>query len=491
MSENAKLYTVFVGTGYGGAGGAPKTFITNEALLRRMESSCNEVSFIARDLSKGSSIESVVSELEDLKENLDGVLIIGVSRNYELAFTGLPTIVVYNLFNFMNIPYELYREKGKILTATVDRMNITSPSVSSRMFQDLVEKVKLISVLKKMKESTMLSISPYRYLHAIDYQGDIHEHFPVGYNQTYIHSLEQTIGVKLIRITPAVFYRTVQMVDEGEALETAKLWMSEAKEVRDTTESEVVKSAKMYLAFEMLRQQHDAVAVSTMMRSLRADGGKQNLLWRGNGKGEDAARSRTRKVANMAWPSLGVIEFQKRGFAAVCQDYPNIAVTHLLGLYALGRPSMLGDLMVDTFNQVDIILHCGAPINPHGDDRVPYVIWSHAQSPVRGTKKPGSGAGVQVELPVDEPVTVWKADILNKRILVHTGRSVDGHSLYRGLDGIMCRTKLIARVDADKVQSHFCPSRYGIHRAATFGDLREKIKNIGVLIGFEVIEEDR
>jgi hypothetical protein len=32
---------------------------------------------------------------------------------------------------------------------------------------------------------------------------------------------------------------------------------------------------------------------------------------------------------------------------------------------------------------------------------------------------------------------------------------------------------------------------YGIYRAATFGDLRQQIKDLVVLIGFKVIEEDR
>ena len=43
-------------------------------------------------------------------------------------------------------------------------------------------------------------------------------------------------------------------------------------------------------------------------------------------------------------------------------------------------------------------------------------------------------------------VNIWKAYILNKKIGLHTGITVDGHSLYKNLDVIMCRTKLIAKV---------------------------------------------
>ncbi|GAJ19880.1 unnamed protein product, partial [marine sediment metagenome] len=59
---------------------------------------------------------------------------IKTSREYRLAFIGLPTIVVYNLFEWMNLPYKLFTttkeedsillggtnyENGKILAAAV------------------------------------------------------------------------------------------------------------------------------------------------------------------------------------------------------------------------------------------------------------------------------------------------------------------------------------------------------------------------------------
>ena len=175
MNENARIYTIFVSSGYGGAGEAPKSLLTNEDLLHKLQSECNEVDFITRDITeRDTSIEEVYSELESSKEDIDGVLIIGTSREYRLAFTGLPTIVVYNLFEWMNIPYKLFNEgfeedsilvggpnykDGKILTAELDRRNVTSPSVSEAMFKDLAAKIKLIQVIKKLKESKILVVN--------------------------------------------------------------------------------------------------------------------------------------------------------------------------------------------------------------------------------------------------------------------------------------------------------------------------------------------
>lgn len=469
MGRDIRIFTIFATPGFGGAGAPPDTLLTNEELLQRLQAACTQVTFVARDL-RALGAGAVLNELEDQKECLDGVLVVGVTREYGLFFSGLPTVVVYNLFEFMNVPYALFRERGKVLSATLDRIGTTSPEIAAAMFADLAAKIKLLGVVGQMRRARMISIAPQRYLHAVDYQGDIHEHLPLGYNQAYIHALQETLGAELLRLDMEEFYAAVREVNMAAAWEQARVWIREARAIIDTTEAEVVNAARLYLALEALRQRYDAVAISTHVRSLTGSG----------------------EVADRVWPSIGMIEFQKRGLVAVCQDYPNIAVTHMLGLYAAGHPSMLGDLMIDTFNGVDILTHCGAPINPHGDDRVPYTLYSHAESPVRGTGgKPGSGVGTQVEIPTGEPVTVWKVDVLNHRILLHTGTTVDGHRLYKGLDKLMCRTKLVARIAAEKVQGHFCPGRYGIHRAATLGDLRTQVKDLATLLGFALIEEDR
>jgi hypothetical protein len=48
----------------------------------------------------------------------------------------------------------------------------------------------------------------------------------------------------------------------------------------------------------------------------------------------------------------------------------------------------------------------------------------------------------------------------------------------------------VASVDARKVQRYVFPDQYGVHRCATFGDFRARLKDLGALVGFTVIEED-
>jgi hypothetical protein len=48
----------------------------------------------------------------------------------------------------------------------------------------------------------------------------------------------------------------------------------------------------------------------------------------------------------------------------------------------------------------------------------------------------------------------------------------------------------VASVDARKLMRYVFPDKYGVHRVATFGDFRDRLKDAATFLGFEVIEED-
>jgi hypothetical protein len=48
----------------------------------------------------------------------------------------------------------------------------------------------------------------------------------------------------------------------------------------------------------------------------------------------------------------------------------------------------------------------------------------------------------------------------------------------------------VASVDAKKVQRYVYPDKYGVHRVATFGDFRERLKDLAAFLGYDVVEED-
>jgi len=470
--ENTRIYTVFSSGGVQHFESQCLKPLTNEAILRKLRSECNQVDFV---------VGSFPHDIADVKQNFDGVLTFGRLRSYPIALTGLPTIVVYNFPEFLHIPYGFFLSKGKILIACIDRANTCSASVSSSMFEDLVEKIKFIQVLERMKESKILAVTDGPLTDFFQ-RGDIHNVYDGDIRQKknreeiFLNAVEKSLGVKVTKIGIEEVSSNEQIqeiwFDENhkKAEEIAKTWIAEAKGMKDTIESEVVKAAKVYLALEILMEKYNATAIAFHLRSLIK-----------NPRPED-------KI----WPSLGDSELQKRGIVACCQAHLNVVLTHMLAQYAFGRPSMMGDIIYEPFNDVSIVMHCGAPWNPYGDDRrVPYVIRDHAERSVKGHSKPGVGACSEVLFPVNEPVTIWRLDVLSKTILVHTGTTVSGYSLYKDFGYLMCRSKLVAKVDTKQIQRYVYQDKFGVHRTVTFGDHRDKIKDLATLMGYTVIEEDR
>jgi len=468
-NENTRIYTVFVSSGIQHLEASHIKPTTNEEVLHKLRSECDGIDFVV-----GSSPH----EIENLKQDFDGVLIFGGLGNYAMALTGLPTIVVYNFPEFLHIPYELLLSEGKVLTTCLDRANTCSPSISSSMFEDLVGKIRLIQALKKMKESRILSVTNSPYVTTIRgdlsslYDGDIRQLSPEEHNEIFLNVVGESLGTKVtkIGIEEVSSDEQIQNIDDKKAEEIAKMWIAEAKGIKDTIESEVVKSAKMYLAMQILMEKYEATVIATHIRSLIKNPTPEDMMW----------------------PSMGNSELQKRGIVGCCQAHINVVLTHMLAQYAFGRSSMMGDFTTEPFNDVSIIMHCGAPWNPRGlDDRVPYIIRDHAERQVSGHSKPGGGACSEVLYPANEPATIWRIDVQGKLIQAHTGMTVDPYSLYKDFDYLMCRTKLVIKTDARKVQRYVYPDRRGVHRTGTLGDHREKIKDLATLIGFEVIEEDK
>ncbi|GAF73793.1 unnamed protein product, partial [marine sediment metagenome] len=108
-------------------------------------------------------------------------------------------------------------------------------------------------------------------------------------------------------------------------------------------------------------------------------------------------------------------------------------ITQQLGFYITGRAGFCGDYMIDPFNKIAVIMHCELPLNPYGDDRkAPYII---RNLPLWQQNK--GGAAVQVNLPIGETVTVAKISMHQKKIVVFTGKSVNGEDFWEHWDDIM------------------------------------------------------
>jgi len=133
----------------------------------------------------------------------------------------------------------------------------------------------------------------------------------------------------------------------------------------NTIESEVVKSAKVYLAMKLLMAKYTATAMAFHIRTLAPHPTREDYVT----------------------PALATSEFQLHNRVAKCQSHLNIVLLEMLLQYAYGRPSMLGDYSVDTYNNTSLVQYWAGPCNPWGDERrVPYIITDHRERRVRGSE---------------------------------------------------------------------------------------------------------
>ena len=365
----------------------------------------------------------------------------------------------------------------RVLTAQLDRRNLSAPSVREEMFADLVYKINLIKAVKELREIRILMVKNQKdeIIGRVNYRGDFNQSFQPDHNERYIRNFKEMFGVEIVPVEADEFYEAYRNMDIKKAEEVADTWINGARKV-EASRNEIIKTARAYLAFDQLREKYDCNAVSTHLRTV----------------------SGSSDLADRFWPGLGLeLGFKTRGIQAVCQNYPDLLISQVLAYILTGRPSMLADFMYDINNSVEIVLHSGIPVNPYGDERrIPYTIRTHAESPVRDLpEEPGSSTALTAEWPAGESVTLWEMHSLIKRLRLHTGEIVDGRAVYTGgedLDNVMCTAKIIVKHDdIGKIQKQFQPWLYGIHLNATLGDLRKPLKDVAVLMGLEVVETDR
>ena len=124
------------------------------------------------------------------------------------------------------------------------------------------------------------------------------------------------------------------------------------------------------------------------------------------------------------------------------------------------------------------------PVNPHGNDRIPYLIRDHIHSDKWGVPNAVAEA-TTVTWPSDEPATVVKFDIFRKKVSVYTATVLDGNQLFVDFPNCICRNKMVVQIDRPE-QCYLLPSSekegafrswwgsWGCHQVAFYGNLANR-----------------
>lgn len=493
MPERATVYVVFCSIGYDTARlhvnrsvlqpdgtRIPKNFVSNDDVLGKLQTALPEVEFVRRDLhGSPDGYQRLLGEIQQFKDNIDGIVLVGgaVIRfqgiggvgQQPLAFTGLPTIYVDNLFKLQPMPYRVCKEQGRAVFAEIDREGILPPEKSAEMFDDLVQKIRIVAALRRLRGAKILFIKN----ETSDIDGVDFKVLPPRYNQAISGRMLECFG------TEFVFHDVEDLIDrwhgigDDEARPLAERWKAAAVSVQEGLDEEILKSARLYLAIDAIREDLGLDPVAIMVN------GEYRAI-------EEGITTTT---------SLAMTEFQRRGIIGCYQSYTGTTLAQLFAWHILGRMSFVHDDAVDIANNITLHMHCGTPVNDlWGEGDLEHKIRDYTTGAWHEELGRRDGAvPSETAFPVGVPVTIWKIFPMKRLITLYTGTSVDGEAVYGDTwRDIICRNKLPVLVeDAEQIISHHDVLEYGCHRCATFGDLRETVKQLATFIGFEVEEWDR
>ncbi len=483
IKENAtKVYVAFFGL---------SKDLSNKA-VSMLRSKCREVEFVgetqidyggknALDYSirvnpeayaNDGKSNSVLKEIENTKENLAGlILFFGGSCDKRFFLTRLPTIVVdVNPFpslqtGFKGAVAEAKINEANFLTASYSDFDV-SESVASARIQDLVEKVGLFKVINEMKNTIILDVQ------VKGFGTEPHEHWWRLNQELYLNRLKQYLGMDAVILDYRDFFKAYGGISEKEAKTLAQKWIAgqtptkaikNKRNVGRLTEKDVIDGAKVYLTADRFMKKFNANAIAV-----------DSMTWAMVG-------ARKGKI----YPSMspGISEFQLCSIPAVCESDMGGIVSSAMGHYLTdGYNGLMGDFIIDPFNDAVTVCHCSSPINPYGDDyRAPYTI---GREKLRWPQ-------FYVDLPEKGAASVMRVNVLKRKISVLTGEVIPGESVWKNFKDYSCCTKVAVKTNAKQVYQNFDYGTFTNHQLLFYGDHRQKIKDLAKLTDFEVVEEDR
>jgi len=390
------------------------------------------VEFVEEDLRDRSNLSGL-----DEDRNADGILFLSLSEGTDEAIlklmdSGLPMILYVE-------PYSWHVWCREILRTHRNAQRLML--VSSSDFNEVVEKIRVIDALTKLKRSKILLFDEREGEDVkLIYGADSIERY-------VIRDVERKFGVRIEKLDKRVILDAYQEVDDEEVRSLMEVLMVEAEWVVEPSRDDILKALKLYLAMKKVVKERGASGLTidclAMLHALPTT------------------------------PCLGFSLLNDEGICAACEADLNSLLTMLILRYLAGVPSFITDPVIDTARNTVIHAHCVAPRRMDGENSERFIIRNHSES--------RTGVSLQVKMRVGQKVTVAKFADLG-RMLLSTGTIVDNPDLDRG-----CRTKVEVSVpDAKKLLRTFSG---GLHRVLAYGDHVEGVEELCRLLGIEVIRE--
>jgi hypothetical protein len=429
-----KIHKVYAGRTGGIYLSRPKEEIEKlDKYLEDVAQKLGDVKFVGGDLIPPAKPDEVAAKLKEA----DGVLLFHLSGHggdapvlTQLIDVGLPTAVFSQPFSghgWMYFPQWQKAGKKVVLLPTSN-------------WGELDQVVALMRVVPRLRQTRILVVgAPQGTAAACNAE-----------------KVKERLGAELVLVKNEQVIEAHKAVDAKAAeAEAEQYWLSQAKKVVEPTREEIINSARMYLAVKGLMMKEKAQAITSSHC--------------------------------MGAPAKGCLTFSKLGdlgLVGACEGDVDSTLTMLMCTYAFGVPGFITDPVFDTARNALIHFHCtsATKMDGPGGKRLPFSVRTQTDS--------DRGVALEVENRVGQMVTCAKFINLDT-MLVSTGKIIEVTH-----DKLGCRTQFVTEVrDARKMFMNWGADvlKGGtmtlLHRVVFYGDHLQDIRNLGVLMGFKVVEE--
>jgi len=396
-------------------------------ILGRLERGCPDVELLPVSMRWAEEAEKMLAA--DAGQGIDGyaAYILGIPSNATraIAMSGRPTVLIDDLYGgtgaFLGY-YPAARKAGMPVTG-----------VSSTRIEDVCEAINTFAVIRKLKASKILVVTPREMQKTID-------------------AIRTNLGPEIVNLSADELNAAWKAADRRKAEEQAQAWIRRADRVVEPKPEEIRNSAAMYLGMASLVEKHKAQAIAVDCLELFY---KQKMF---------------------AYPCLGFFQLNNDGLVGACEADLTSASTMLLLRYLTGRASYISDPVIDTAKNQIIYAHCVAPSKVYGPNgpECAYEIRDHSED--------RKGAAIRSILPLGETLSTLEFVSPSKTVVFHLSRTVDNLEEDRA-----CRTKLAAEVrDARRLMEGW---DFGWHRVTVYGDWKTQVSHTAALLGWKFVEE--
>jgi len=431
-----KIHQVYVGRTGGIYCSRPTEEIAKfEKHLAKIERQLGDVKFVGGEVVPPAEVEKVVAKLGEA----DGLLLFHLSGHGggapvqalgKLVDAGLPTAVFSQPFSghgWMYFPKWQKEGKKVVLLPTSD-------------WDEIDQVVGLMRVAPRLRQTRIIVVGKPRGTETA----------------CTAEQVKERLGAEIVPISNEQVIEAHQAIDiKAAEAEAERYWISRAKRIVEPSKEDIINSARLYLAVKKLMVKERAQAVTSSHC--------------------------------MGRPAKGCLTFSKLndlGLVGACEGDIDSTLTMLMFGYAFGVPGFITDPVFDTSRNALIHFHCTCATKMDGPagKRLPFTIRTQSDSE--------KGVSLDVEMRVGQVVTCAKFINLDT-MLISTGKVIEVTH-----DELGCRTQFVTEVaDARKMFHNWGAGILEggtmalLHRVVFYGDRLESIKNLGVLMGFNVAEE--